>query len=503
MPLEIESITGGGATAEDIIPEQELTFVHDESNDVYTFGGHNLFNITSIALGKEYKVVWGSDEFSCTAIEGIFLGQYPMIAIGNPVMVGGENNNMPFAIGYITIPDDGDSQYSCIIVSLDGSASKRVRVYQDVGGVQDDRVKYVTFIGLNGVELHRQPVIVGDTCRDPVTNKYIETPTKESTPQYTYTYSGWSLTEGGDASGSALTNVTTDRTVYVAFTESVRKYTVNFYDGETLLATKQVEYGGSASYNATKEDYLLSGWNPEPTNVTEDMDCYAVWTEFQIIPFAEASWEYISMVSQMGIASKVFSLGDTKTITVKVGATPAEDVNLCIAEFDCPEKDGKTAMALIPTTLISAVTQWKSVNVSTSGTSAYSTYITTTYHSFLTNTVVASLPSELQAVMKQGKWKGSGTGYISITGLTTSEVGRKGNGTTDCLFGFDSTNASRIRKDKNGAAQNWWVVGTGSEVESASALRSSPIFANTGGSVGSNATLTGSTKYYVMFKIFV
>lgn len=140
FPTKILGIeVGGGATAKDIIPEQELTFVYDESNGVYTLGGHNLFNITSIALGKEYKVVWGSDEYSCTAVEGIFLGQYPMIGIGNPIAIGGENNNMPFAIGYITIPDDGDSQYSCIIASLDGSASKRVRVYQDVSNEKEVR----------------------------------------------------------------------------------------------------------------------------------------------------------------------------------------------------------------------------------------------------------------------------------------------------------------------------------------------------------------------------
>jgi hypothetical protein len=135
FPTKILGIeVGGGATVEDIIPEQELTFVYDESNRVHVLSGHNLFNVTSIALGKKYKVVWGSDEYSCTAVEGLYLGQYPMIGIGNPYAIGGEDNNMPFAIGYITIPDDGDSQYSCIIVSLDGSASKRVRVYQDVSG---------------------------------------------------------------------------------------------------------------------------------------------------------------------------------------------------------------------------------------------------------------------------------------------------------------------------------------------------------------------------------
>lgn len=133
FPTKILGIEVGGATTVDIIPEQELTFVYDESAGVYSLGGHNLFNITSIALGKEYKVVWGSDEYSCTAVEGLFSGQYPMIGIGNPYVIGGENNNLPFAIGYIPVPDYG-SQYTCIIASLDGSATKNVRVYQEASG---------------------------------------------------------------------------------------------------------------------------------------------------------------------------------------------------------------------------------------------------------------------------------------------------------------------------------------------------------------------------------
>ena len=120
------------AVEKDIIPEQELAFMLEEDFGIYVYGGHNLFNITSIQVGEKYTVVWGEDVFESTATEGSFNG-FPMIGIGNTSLAGGENNNMPFAIGYITTPDDGESQYSCTIASLDGSASKNVRVYQIEG----------------------------------------------------------------------------------------------------------------------------------------------------------------------------------------------------------------------------------------------------------------------------------------------------------------------------------------------------------------------------------
>ena len=118
------------------------------------------------------------------------------------------------------------------------------------GSSTDVRVKYVTF--MNGAtELIKYPVIVGDTCHDPVTNNSIPAPTKESTAQYTYEHNGWSLTDGGDASVSALTNVTEDRTVYAAFKATVREYTITYLDsdGVTVLKTEQLPYGTVPSYD--------------------------------------------------------------------------------------------------------------------------------------------------------------------------------------------------------------------------------------------------------------
>ena len=111
------------------------------------------------------------------------------------------------------------------------------------------------------------------------------TPTKSSTAQYTYSYAGWSLTPGGSANANALKSVTADRSVYAAFTATVRTYTVYFYNHDnTLLQTVQnVPYGGSATYTGSTptytgdnaEDYEFTGFSPTGKNIVGNTSCYA------------------------------------------------------------------------------------------------------------------------------------------------------------------------------------------------------------------------------------
>ena len=59
-------------------------------------------------------------------------------------------------------------------------------------------------------------------------------------------------------------------------------YTVRFYNGSTLLQTvESVGYGDSVEYTGEEpsngEKYTFTGWDPAPSFVTGDMDCYAVF----------------------------------------------------------------------------------------------------------------------------------------------------------------------------------------------------------------------------------
>lgn len=215
------------------------------------------------------------------------------------------------------------------------------------GGVSDEQVKYVTFM-YGETELYKQPVISGDTVRDPVAKGYIEAPTKEQTVSTVYTYNGWSLTNGGSADSTALQNVTEDRVVYAAFAESARMYTVNFYDGETLVHTEQVGYGGSSSYTYTKNGYTFKGWSPEPTNITSDTNCYAQW---MLTPtFAGSSWADIAELCAEGEAQTYFKLGDKKALTFTNAKGEELTVNMIIVGFnhdDLADGTGKASLSLL------------------------------------------------------------------------------------------------------------------------------------------------------------
>ena len=100
-------------------------------------------------------------------------------------------------------------------------------------------------------------------------------PTKESTQQYEYKFSGWSLTPNGTAETDILLNVRNTYKLYATFESSLRKYTVSWYNGDVLLGTQTVEYGDTAEYigdtPVDPDGREFIGWDKDTTNVTSDM----------------------------------------------------------------------------------------------------------------------------------------------------------------------------------------------------------------------------------------
>ena len=116
------------------------------------------------------------------------------------------------------------------------------------------------------------------------TNAQGFTPTKASTAQYNYTFMGWSTTKGSTiAETGVLNDITADKSLYAVFSQSLRTFTVYFYNGSTLLQTAEnVQYGGTATYTGeapTKDGFTFSGWQPSNVNVTADTSCYAQFVE--------------------------------------------------------------------------------------------------------------------------------------------------------------------------------------------------------------------------------
>lgn len=188
-------------------------------------------------------------------------------------------------------------------------------------------------------ELTRQVVLNGADGVDPIQNGTIDPQTKESTAQYHFTYSGWSLTPGGDAKPDALAKVLGDRTVYVAFTKQIRSYTVNFYNGSTLLQTDTVEYGKDATFRGSTPDggadYLtFIGWSPEPTNVQGDTNCYAQYYDSRVI---EDDWATIAANCANGTYATKYDIGASKPVEITYEDGTSETINFELIAKDHDE----------------------------------------------------------------------------------------------------------------------------------------------------------------------
>ncbi len=92
-------------------------------------------------------------------------------------------------------------------------------------------------------------------------------PSKASTEQYSYTFSGWSLQDGGSVVDISTITVDGDKTFYAVFAETLREYTVTWdIDGKTTNVT--VKYGETPEYQdvtPTKPtvgdtSYTFKGW---------------------------------------------------------------------------------------------------------------------------------------------------------------------------------------------------------------------------------------------------
>ena len=141
--------------------------------------------------------------------------------------------------------------------------------YIDV--VADHTTSYRTYANQDGT------VIKTVTCIDGVPQEAAPTGlTKPNSPDghYSYSFVGWSKSMNATTADSdALDNVLADRTVYAAFSETVRKYTVTWKnaDGTTLRTDSNVAWGTTPSWGQAMPTYngqTARGWTPTPSAIT-------------------------------------------------------------------------------------------------------------------------------------------------------------------------------------------------------------------------------------------
>lgn len=286
--------------------------------------------------------------------------------------------------------------------------SDTFRSYADkIRGIEGSALgaRFVTFMSHDGsTELYVRLVAEGDNCADPVERGLISAPTKESTAQYDYSFVGWATDPDGAWDETALDAVTENKTVYAAYAASVRYYTVRFWDGDTLLSTAQVAYGGSSAYTPpAKDGYFFNAWEPTPTNITADTDCYA---QYRLdIDFATASWADIAALSESGEARTYFSLGDTKSISFTGVTGTAYTMDVAIVGFNhdnLADGSGKAGISLLCKLPCGSEDMNTSKRTSDGVSSSYYAggWGMCSMRTTLNGTVFNSFAAELQAVIK-------------------------------------------------------------------------------------------------------
>ena len=141
----------------------------------------------------------------------------------------------------------------------------------------------LSYYDYDGTLLYEENVAYGGSGR------WNTTITRESTPQFDYTFTGWSATQGGSASNSSRQNITSNKSVYAAYSQSIRSYTITFVresvDGGGTLQTKVVNYGTIPTYTEETPtttqigDYEFDGWNPAIAAVTGTQTYTAVFRD--------------------------------------------------------------------------------------------------------------------------------------------------------------------------------------------------------------------------------
>ena len=231
------------------------------------------------------------------------------------VVEGGGTPINPVETGAITAPTRPDTETQGYVFRDFGELPTNVQGNCRLTARYTD-VWFVKYVNSDGTVLQTKRVPNGEG-----TSYSGPTPTKESTAQYTYSFSGWS--SGG--TNGAITNVTNSMTITAQYTSTVRTYTVYFYNGSTLLQTvTNVAYGGSATYTgdtpvSPDDGYEFADWNPQPTNITGNTSCYAQFAMIVADEEITDDWDTIRKNVANGIHTTKYNVGNYKSIDLGNG----------------------------------------------------------------------------------------------------------------------------------------------------------------------------------------
>ena len=301
-----------------------------------------------------------------------------------------------------------------------------------------------------------------ETISDGGDGTYSGTPTRTSTAQYSYTFLGWSLdTDSQTANPNATKGVVGDRTVYAAYSRTLRTYTVRFYNGSTLLQTvNNVAYGDSATYTGSTpvdpdgEGKEFIGWNPAPTNIQGNTDCVAKYKSPVEVAEITDSWDTIIANVQNGTAADLYSLGNYKPLDLGTEGT----INMQIVGKGVDplaSGSGYATLTFVGMELLSTVKKRGTM----AGNDLY-TYLDTTVAALVPSNVMSAVKS----VTKYSYDNGTSTESTASMSLWVPSFGEMGIGSFEQQGPTYSTvfkdAVSRKKKIVGASSYNKWFVRT-------------------------------------------
>ena len=266
-----------------VAPEVENTTIEKEDG-IYVFNGWEVVtqgydswtsvksDLTVEAQYKKYPKVF---EVRFLDAKGALIGDVQMVEYGESATAPSENPQKA-----------ADAQYTYEFKGWDPAFDK-VTSDLEIRPVYEKKVRSYTvvFYDADGVQIgDAQQVEYGKAANVP------DAPVKESTEEYSYTFTGWT--------GGNVGKIVGDTEFYPTYKESLRSYTVTFVYGKVdepgsidyHEVIQSVEYGASATapeeeakaYTGTNTtEYQFAGWETSNyLNVTGDLTVKAIYRTY-------------------------------------------------------------------------------------------------------------------------------------------------------------------------------------------------------------------------------
>lgn len=302
-----------------------------------------------------------------------------------------------------------------------------------------DSIAYnVYYLNYDGEQLYTYTTAAGTTAIDPVATGKISKPTKPGITGIDYIYTGW----------DSLPVVNGNTTITAQYRAEKAKYTVKFYNGNTLLQSVVVEHGDNAQYTGTTPENtsstvytLFAGWNPRPVNITSNMTCKALFASSTIYPKELTdSWDTILASIDDGTYATKYKRGNYIKLDLgDQGILYAE-----IAGFYCDKLSDGTGYAAISWINKNALADKQAFGPS----GCY--WINSSIRTFLNDTVINYLPANV---------KNRVVSVVKTTGRMTNGVNNPQT-TNDKLWIPSYYSELATSQDEGGIYGDFWDDGS-------------------------------------------